>query len=138
MGDTVTWRRYWSVRFDRSMALGGPHPMTESASATFDTVTGARVLTTDLFTDVVQVADVVRAALLASRTDGSLTGYDLAAISLRPAEDGSTPLVNCYPTAAGLYCLVDQGNLTPYAAGRIEATVPWPRLAPLLRPGVIE
>lgn len=136
VGETVAWRHFWSVRFDSTMGTGQAYPANESVAATFDTGTGARVLTTDLFTDVARATGVVRAALLASRTDGSLDGFDLSGISLRPAEDGSTTMVNCYPAAAGLRCLVDQGSLAPHAAGRIEATVPWGRLAPLLRPGV--
>jgi hypothetical protein len=136
VGDTVTWRRYLTVRFDSSMMTSGPHPVEESDAATFDTRTGVRVRTTDLFTDIERATTIVREAFLASRRDGSLDGYSLTGFSLQPAEDGSTSMVNCYPTAAGLHCLLDRGNLTPWAAGRVETTVPWDHLAPILRPGV--
>lgn len=136
VGDTTTWHHYLSVRFDSWTGVGQEHPVNESFALTFDTATGARIVSTDLFTDITKAGALVRGALLASRTDGSLAGYDLATLSLRPSEDGSTIPLTCYPTAAGLHCLVDQWSLTPYEVGRIEATVPWQRLAALLRPGV--
>jgi hypothetical protein len=136
VGDTVTWRHYLTIRFDSSVLTDGSHPVEEADAATFDTRTGTRVRSTDLFTDVDRATTLVREAFLASRTDGSLDGYSLTGFSLRPAEDGSTPTVNCYPTAAGLYCMLDRGNLTPWAAGRVETTIPWDHLAPVLRPGV--
>ncbi|HKT00574.1 MAG TPA: hypothetical protein VJT31_13650 [Rugosimonospora sp.] len=135
VADTATWHHYLSVRFDTSMEVGQEHPLNESFALTFDTATGARVLSTDLFTDISRTTAVVRGALLASRTDGSLAGFDLATVSLRPSEAGTTTPLTCYPAPAGLRCLVDQGSLAPFAAGRIEATVPWDQLTSLLRPG---
>lgn len=136
VGDTVTWNHYLSVRFDSTNEVGLEHPTNESIVLTFDTATGARILSTDLFTDIDRASALVRSGLLASRTDGSLDGFDLAAVSLQPSEEGSTTPLHCYPAPTGLHCLVDQWSLAPYEAGRIEATIPWQRLAPLLRPGV--
>jgi hypothetical protein len=132
--DTVTWRRYLSVRLDSSAEVGDEHPVNESVALTFDTGTSDQVLPTDLFLDVDRAAAVVRDALRSSRT----VGYDLAAVSLRPSEAGTTTPLSCYPAPAGLHCLLDQNTLAPYAAGRLEATVPWDRLTPLLRPGVAD
>jgi hypothetical protein len=135
VADVTTWHHYLSVRFDSSGDDGGQYPLNESTALTFDTRTGARILPTDMFTDIARATSVVRAGLLASRTDGSLNGFDLSALSLQPSEAGTTTPLSCYPAPAGLHCLVDQGSLAPYAAGRIEAIIPWPRLASLLRPG---
>jgi len=136
VADVVAWSHYLSVRFDSSSQVDGPHPTNESAVLTFDTATGARTLSTDLFADVAEAAALVRGALVAKYPAEARAGSDLAALSLRPSEEGSTPPLSCYPTPAGLSCLVDQGSLTPYAAGRLETIVGWDRLAPLLRPGV--
>jgi hypothetical protein len=136
VADVVTWSHYLSVRFDSFSQVGGLHPINEVAVLTFDTATGTRILTTDLFTDVTATTSVVRAALLAEYPAATLDGADLAVLSLRPTEEGSTPPLSCYPTPPGLRCLVDQGQITPYAAGRLETLVGWDRLAPLLRPGV--
>jgi hypothetical protein len=135
VADTTIWHHYLSIRIDSFSNTGDQYPHNESTALTFDTRTGARILSTDMFTSINRATSVVRAALLASRTDGSLNGFDLSALSLQPSEEGSTTPLNCYPAPAGLHCLVDQNSLAPYAAGRIEATIPWQRLAKLLRPG---
>jgi hypothetical protein len=133
VADVTTWHHYLSVRFDSSADDGGQYPLSESTALTFDTRTGARVLPTGMFTGISQATSVVRAGLLASRTDGSLNGFDLSALSLQPSEAGTTTPLSCYPAPAGLHCLVDRGSLAPYTAGRIEAIIPWRRLAGLLR-----
>jgi hypothetical protein len=135
VADVTTWHHYLSIRFDASADDGGQNPLSESTALTFDTTTGARILPTDMFTDISRATAVVRAGLLASRTDGSLNGFDLSTLSLQPSEAGTTTPLSCYPAPAGLHCLVDRGSLAPYAAGRIEAIIPWSRLASLLRPG---
>lgn len=135
VADTTVWHHYLSIRLDSFSDAGDQYPYNESTALTFDTETGARILPTGMFTSITRATSVVRAALLASRTDGSLNGFDLSALSLQPSEAGSTTPLNCYPAPAGLHCLVDQNSLAPYAAGRIEATIPWQRLARLLRPG---
>jgi hypothetical protein len=135
VADMTTWHHYLSIRLDSFSDTGDQDPINESTALTFDTTTGARILPTAMFTSITKATSVVRAALLASRTDGSLNGYDLSTLSLQPSEAGSTTPLNCYPAPAGLHCLVDQGSLAPYAAGRIEAIIPWQRLAALLRPG---
>lgn len=135
VADMTTWHHYLSVRFDSYSQDGGQYPDNESIALTFDTRTGARILSTGMFTNVNRATSIVRAALLASRTDGSLNGFDLSALSLQPSEAGTTTPLNCYPAPAGLHCLVDQNSLAPYAAGRIEAIIPWQHLAKLLRPG---
>jgi hypothetical protein len=135
VADVTGWQHYLSIRLDSFSQAGADYPFAESTALTFDTRTGARILSTDMFSNVKQATAVVRAALLASRTDGSLNGFDLSMLSLQPSEEGSTTPLNCYPVAAGLRCLVDQNSLAPYAAGRIEAVIPWRSLAKLLRPG---
>jgi hypothetical protein len=135
VADVTTWRHYLSVRFDASADDGGQYPLNESTALTFDTRTGVRILPTSMFTNIGRATAVVRAGLLASRSNGSLNGFDLSALSLQPSEAGTTTPLSCYPAPAGLHCLVDRGSLAPYAAGRIEAVIPWPRLADLLRPG---
>jgi hypothetical protein len=135
VADTTTWHHYLSIRFDSFSQAGDQYPDNESIALTFDTRTGARILPTGMFTNIGQATSIVRAALLASRTDGSLDGFDLSALSLQPSEAGSTTPLNCYPAPAGLHCLVDQNSLAPYAAGRIEAIIPWQRLTKLLRSG---
>jgi hypothetical protein len=135
VADMTTWHHSMSIRFDSFSEAGAQYPFAESTALTFDTRTGARILSTDMFTNVKQATSVVRAALLASRTDGSLNGFDLSELSLQPSEAGTTTPLSCYPAPAGLHCLVDRGSLAPYTAGRIEAIIPWQRLASLLRPG---
>jgi hypothetical protein len=135
VADMTTWHHYLSVRFDSSADDGEQYPLSESTALTFDTRTGARILATGMFTDIARATSVVRAGLLASRTDGSLNGFDLSTLSLQPSEAGTTTPLSCYPAPAGLHCLVDRGSLAPYTAGRIEAIIPWHRLAALLRPG---
>jgi hypothetical protein len=135
VADVTTWHHYLSVRFDSSIKDGDQYPLNESTALTFDTRTGARILSTGIFTNIGQATSIVRAALLASRTDGSLNGFDLSTLSLRPSEAGTTTPLTCYPAPAGLHCLVDQGSLAPFTAGRIDAVIPWQRLAKLLRPG---
>ena len=135
VADMTTWHHYLSVRFDSSADDGEQYPLSESTALTFDTRTGDRILATGMFTDIARATSVVRAGLLASRTDGSLNGFDLSTLSLQPSEAGTTTPLSCYPAPAGLHCLVDRGSLAPYTAGRIEAIIPWHRLATLLRPG---
>jgi hypothetical protein len=140
---TTTWRHYLTVRLDQTSVVGWERsetaptlPIVEYAALVFDTRTGARVLPTDLFTDVDAAAAAVRAALVASRPDGDVRASELEALSLEPAEDGSTVPLSCYPVADGLHCLVDDGARTPDFQGRLEATVPWDELAGVAAPGV--
>ncbi|GAA3812655.1 hypothetical protein GCM10022403_052940 [Streptomyces coacervatus] len=137
VGETVTWGHYLSVRFDTSADTGDEHPVNESDVLTFDTRTGAAITLGDMFTDLDKVGDTVRAAMLASRPAGTFHDWhDLETVTLNPSEAGITKPPSCYPTPAGLRCRIDQGQLTPFDYGWIDATVPWKHLTHVLRPGV--
>lgn len=139
----ATWRQFVAVvleatsevGWDRSEAAPGL-PIVEYTALVFDTRTGDRVLPTDLFTDVDAAAAEVREALVAAHPDGKVRLSELEALSLEPAEDGSTSPLSCYPTGDGLDCLVDDGARTPDFQGRLEAVVPWSELTGVLAPGL--
>jgi hypothetical protein len=133
-----TWGRYLSVVLDESTNLGGAHPNNRSIGLVFDTRTGDRVQPSDIFSDLDAASSVVRAALVRSRagTPGPVTAQDVAAVSLRPGDDGTTTPLTWYPTDEGLGVVVDQDSVVAYVLGPIEATVPWAQFAGLLRPGV--
>lgn len=137
-----SWQPFVTVRLDETSVVGWDSesrpglPIVEYAALVFDTRTGERVLPTDLFTDVDRASAVVRSALLDAHRKDRVTADQLAQLSLEPSEAGSTTPLSCYPLEDGLHCLVDDGALTPDYPGRLEATVPWDRLAGLLAPGV--
>lgn len=132
---TVLLEATSEVGWDRSEAAPGL-PIVEYTALVFDTRTGDRVLPTDLFTDVDAAAAEVREALVAAHPDGKVRLSELEALSLEPAEDGSTTPLSCYPTGEGLDCLVDDGARTPDFQGRLEAVVPWDELTGVLAPGL--
>lgn len=137
---TVSWKQFVTVRFD-DVETGGViwddgtarRPLTEHSALVFDATTGARVLPPDLFTDLEQVVAAVRSVLVAEHAD-HVTADNLASLSLKPSEGGTTTPLTCYPTPDGLRCAVDDGALTPGYTGPLESTVPWQTLTPLLQP----
>lgn len=135
---TVTWRQFLTVRLDDTETDtitaddGSPRALKEHTALIVDTTTGERVLPPDLFTDLDRASAVVRAALVADHAD-HVTADDLAPLSLRPSEAGTTTPLTCYPTAEGLHCAVDEGSRTIYA-GPLESVIPWDALSPLLKP----
>jgi hypothetical protein len=140
---TTTWSHFLTVRLDQVSQVGWARsesapglPIVEYTALVFDTRTGDRILSPDLFTDMDQAAVAVRAALVAAHPDGTVRADDLETLSLQPSEAGTTTPLTCYPTAAGLHCLVDDGAKTAGYQGRLEATVPWTRLAGVLQPGL--
>jgi hypothetical protein len=135
--DSTSWGRYVSVVLDESTSLGGAHPSNRSVGLVFDATTGDRVQPGDVFTDLERASVLVREALVASRagTEGPVSTQDVASVSLRPGDDGTTAPLTWYPTDKGLEVVVDQGSVVAYALGPIEATVPWAQLRSLLAPG---
>jgi hypothetical protein len=137
---TSSWRQFLTVRFDDTEAGwltvedGSVRTVREHTALVFDTTTGARVLPPDLFTDLDRTSAIVRAALVADHRGHNITADQLASLSLKPSEAGSTTPLTCYPTTGGLRCAVDDGSLTPDYAGPLETTVPWPALALVMQP----
>jgi hypothetical protein len=120
---------YLSIRIDESVNLGGAHPANVSHAYVFDLATGREIRVAKLFVSPAATDRAVRAALVAANQRVVLTRADVAELSIVPDRHGSTGPLSCYPTGPGLHCIVDQGGVLGYAAGPLEATVPWRSLA---------
>jgi hypothetical protein len=138
---TIAWKRFLTVRLDdvevNSFIADDGTPRTSKAhnALIFDTTTGARLLPPDLFADLDRASAMVRAVLVADHRNHA-TADQLARLSLRPSEAGTTTPLTCYPAPEGLHCAVDDGALTPDYTGPLESIIDWRSVDPLLKPGL--
>lgn len=124
-GSSARSVHYLSIRLDESVNLGGAHPGNVTHAYVFDMASGREVIVATLFRSTAATNRAIRAALVASNRRVGLTPGEVAGLSIVPDRKGRTAPLSCYPTGPGLHCVVDQGAVLSYAAGGLEATVPW-------------
>jgi|GEM_PF-363318 len=119
--------RVLSVVFDETTFLGGVHPYTGRSARNFDTRTGAELKLEDLAEDPAAFLDRCADRLWEESRGGENTLMAMAGY-YDGYEDTLPELLrdgNWYFNEAGLVVIANPYEIAPYAAGRIECTLPY-------------